>query len=200
MTEEIKLYKCQPEAWKFLNKTQRNALGWVTIEIFVLSFLSVPICCVLLFPAAWKYANGFCVILTTLVFLSMVWPLIEWPFIRKFGQLWYEIFDVSSNLSPEELKKRILSADDAQFIMAMHPHGIVPLQAVIWAAYCDQYFSDPETNRSLYGFGAAADAVGYIPFLRNIMGWLSAGPADYKTLKMGLKHVSCNILCIFRVI
>ncbi len=87
------------------------------------------------------------------------------------------------------MKRRTNLADDEQFIMAMHPHGIVPLQAVIWAAFCDQYFDDPESKKSLYGFGAAADAVGYVPFLRNIMGWLSAGPADYKTLKKGLMDV-----------
>jgi hypothetical protein len=42
----------------------------------------------------------------------------------------------------------------------------------------------------MYGFGAAADVVMYIPFLRNIMGWLTCGPADYKSLKMGLTMVS----------
>lgn len=66
----------------------------------------------------------------------------------------------------------------------MHPHGIVPIQALLWSAYCDQYLSNE--NRALYGFGAAADVVGYIPFLRNIMGWLSGGSASYKALKDGL--------------
>jgi len=71
----------------------------------------------------------------------------------------------------------------------MHPHGIIPLQAVLWAAYCDQYLSDTGTDgshRALYGFGAAANAVLYVPFLRNMMAWLAADSADYPVLRRGL--------------
>lgn len=75
------------------------------------------------------------------------------PWARKLGQLWYEIFSVSCNLSPEERAKLISEGyndpqgkDDQknakQFIIAMHPHGIVPLHAVIWASYCDQYLQE----------------------------------------------------------
>ena len=49
---------------------------------------------------------------------------------------------------------------DRRLVTCMHPHGIVPYAAAIWAAYCDQYLPD------LYGFGATADVVLYIPFLR----------------------------------
>ena len=49
----------------------------------------------------------------------------------------------------------------------MHPHGIVPFHAILWAAYCDQHYV--YEDKQLYGFGAAADVVGYLPFLRNIM-------------------------------
>ena len=87
--------------------------------------------------------------------------------------------------------------DKKQYIIGMHPHGIVPFHAILWAAYCNQYLSDRANKKEMYGFGAAADIVGFIPFLRNIMGWLSAGPADYKTLKLGLEHVSYWLLsCI----
>ena len=79
--------------------------------------------------------------------------------------------------------------DDHQLIMCMHPHGIVPFHAWLWAAYADQYLYDKASGRALYGFGAAADAVGYVPGLRNIMGWLSAGSATYKVLKNGLMKV-----------
>ena len=37
---------------------------------------------------------------------------------------------------------------------------------------------------------AAADVIMYLPVLRNIMGWLSAGSASYKTLKDGLTKVA----------
>ena len=50
-------------------------------------------------------------------------------------------------------------------------------------------------RKELYGFGAAADVVGSLPFLRNIMGWLSAGSATYKVLKDGLvkgESLACN--------
>ena len=47
----------------------------------------------------------------------------------------------------------------------------------------------------LDGFGAAADAVNYIPILRNVMYCLSAGSAAYKVLLKGLKDgisLPCN--------
>jgi hypothetical protein len=66
------------------------------------------------------------------------------------------------------------------------PPSPPPPPPVLWAAYCDQYCSDNKTNRNLYGFGAAADAVAYVPLLRNIMGWLSAGSATYAVLLAGL--------------
>ena len=75
---------------------------------------------------------------------------------------------------------------EKQLILAMHPHGIVPYQAILWAAFCEEYFTDWSTGEHLFGFGAAADVVCYIPFLRQWMGWLSAGPAGYSVLKQGL--------------
>lgn len=66
----------------------------------------------------------------------------------------------------------------------MHPHGIIPLHAVLWTSYCDQYLKDE--NGDMYGFGAAADAVEYVPLLRNIMAWLTAGSAAYNVLRDGL--------------
>lgn len=57
--------------------------------------------------------------------------------------------------------------DETKLIMAMHPHGIVPFHALLWAAYCDQHYV--YEDKKLYGFGAAADVVAYLPFLRNIM-------------------------------
>jgi hypothetical protein len=85
-------------------------------------------------------------------------------------------------------------SDTHQLILAMHPHGIVPFQAILWAAYCDQYFTIGD--RSLYGFGAAADVVGSIPFLRNIMGFLAGGSASYPALKNGLVYVR-NLILIY---
>ncbi len=115
---------------------------------------------------------------------------------RRIGQLWYEVFDMHANLSPEKIRETLEINKDVQMILAMHPHGIVPYQAILWAAYCDQYFTAPD-GRMLYGFGAAADAVGYVPFLRNIMGFLTAGSASYKPLKDGLTKVRFTKYSVF---
>lgn len=80
------------------------------------------------------------------------------------------------------------SAND-QYIIAMHPHGVIPLHAVLWAGYCDQYMTSRLTGKKLYGFGANADILMYLPFLRNVMGWLSGGSASYSVLKNGLVKV-----------
>lgn len=93
------------------------------------------------------------------------------------------------NKSPSELIETLEYGEKNQLIICMHPHGIVPYHACLWSAYCDQYMSDAKTGRALYGFGAAADAVGWVPGLRNIMGWLSAGSASYKVLKAGITKV-----------
>jgi hypothetical protein len=100
------------------------------------------------------------------------------------GQLWYEIFEFSCNLSPEERRSKVFAGESDQFIIAMHPHGIIPLQAILWTSYCDQYLP------GMYGFGAAADAVAYVPYLRNIMDMLTAGSASYHVLKNGLLKVN----------
>lgn len=185
---EATLYKCVPEHWLYLPKTVRKGLAWVTISLFSFSFFSPILGFPLLVPALWRrYPWMQCSIIASLVG-SMLLPPREWIWFRKIGQLWYEVFDFHCNLSSAEIEKVLIHSDDHQLILAMHPHGIVPFQAILWAAYCDQYFT--LGKRMLYGFGAAADAVNYVPFLRNIMGFLSAGSASYKPLKDGLMHVS----------
>lgn len=114
---------------------------------------------------------------------------------RKLGQLWYEIFDFSTNVGHEDAVKMLNYSDDHQLILAMHPHGIVPFHALLWAAFGDQYFTDEK--RELYGFGAVADVVMYMPFLRNIMGYLSGGSATYKVLRKGLVEVRLPFDAIF---
>lgn len=68
----------------------------------------------------------------------------------------------------------------------MHPHGVIPFQAILWASYCHQYLRN--NTRQLYGFGAGADIVTYLPILKNVMGYLTAGSANYKVLKEGLLY------------
>lgn len=111
---------------------------------------------------------------------------------RRVGQLWYEILDFSCNKSKEELAAVIAYGSKHKMILCMHPHGILPIHAITWTAYCDQYLSDRETKDEVFGFGAAADVVFYVPILRNILGWLSAGSATYQLLRDGLKEVIYN--------
>ena len=100
------------------------------------------------------------------------------------GQLWYEIFDFSCNKSEEELDELIKYCSKHQMILCTHPHGILPFHAVTSAAYFDQYLHE------IFGFGAAADVVFFIPILRNMVGWLSTGSATYHVLRDGLKEVA----------
>lgn len=182
------LYKCEPEYWKFLPKPLRTILAWASIIIFALSFLSIPACTVFLVPQVWTCAPYLTTFCFSMVMISMLTPMKEWVWSRKVGQLWYEVFQMSVNMSPEQLKNSVEYAKERKLIIAMHPHGIVPFHAILWAAYCDQYFTDVDTGQSLYGFGAAADVVMWIPLLRNIMGWMTAGSATYSVLRDGLLH------------
>eukprot|EP00607_Mallomonas_marina_P010685 CAMPEP_0182422626 /NCGR_PEP_ID=MMETSP1167-20130531/8353_1 /TAXON_ID=2988 /ORGANISM="Mallomonas Sp, Strain CCMP3275" /LENGTH=289 /DNA_ID=CAMNT_0024600827 /DNA_START=381 /DNA_END=1250 /DNA_ORIENTATION=+ len=117
--------------------------------------------------------------------ISMMMPLREWKWTRKIGQLWYEVFQVQSNISKEERLKLVSDGENKNYVVCMHPHGIIPIHACIWSAYCDQYLVDND-GHSLYGFGAAADVVFSIPFLRNMLAWLGCTTAGYKVLKAGI--------------
>jgi len=121
------------------------------------------------------------------IYISILYAYRRW--FRRVGQLWYEILDFSCNKSKEELAAVIAYGRKHKMILCMHPHGILPIHAITWTAYCDQYLSDHETNDEVFGFGAAADVVFYVPILRNILGWLSAGSATYQVLRDGLKEV-----------
>lgn len=162
-----RLYPCVPEAWLWMPKPLRTALAWITMVLFSASFLVVPIAIVGV-PLLWalvspRVAMGAIAFLT----ISFFYPQREWEWFRTVGQLWYETLQFSCNLSPEDIARRVKLGEKGKYAIGMHPHGIVPIQALLWAAYCDQYMRNE--NGSMYGFGATADVVGYLPVLRNIM-------------------------------
>lgn len=165
--------------------------GYISVLIFSFSFVTIPffiILSIVFFP---PYTYVFthpitCSILIIPVIISYLLPARESITARLVGQLWYELFDFSCNMSPERRTDFLENSSDKQFIIGMHPHGIVPFQAVLWASYCHQYLKNDDYG--LYGFGAAANVVQYLPFIRNFMAWLSAGSADYAVLKRGLVH------------
>jgi len=168
---EVKLYPCVPKDWLWLPRPLRAVLGWTSICLYTLCFLTPVYGFALLLPYSWSspaLARCHYVMLAAIV-ASYLAPMREWPAFRALGQLWYEIFQFSTNFAPKDCLHAIARGEEQQVILAMHPHGIVPFQAIMWASYCDQYFSDPATGCSMFGFGAAADAVAYLPFLRNWM-------------------------------
>jgi hypothetical protein len=169
------LYKCVASDWLWLPKPLRLALGWTVVVAFSLSFLSIPFSCFLLIPYVWRTFPIFAGLYLLALIGSFLLPLKEWPPARKWCQLTYEVFQVSGNLSPEKLQQAIEEGEKKRFMIGMHPHGIIPIHALIWCAYCDQYMSDG--TRGLYGFGAMADAVTYVPFLRNAMVLLCSRPS-----------------------
>lgn len=190
--ENPTLHPCIPQDFLWLPKPLRKVFGIITILIFVWSFLTIPTTIIFtLFLLRYRQLSTIASVLYGSLILSLLFPMREWPVMRKVGQLWYELFDFSCNLNPAMLKPFINGSMDGQYIVSMHPHGVIPLQAILWAAYCDQYLQDASTGQSMYGFGAAADIIMYLPFLRNIMGWLSGGSATYSVLKNGLSKVGC---------
>ena len=76
--EIIELYPCVPIDWMWLPKSWRINLGSAYMTLFALSFLSVPISLLLVFPFMWRYLPYFCTGWVAMVFVSMCWPKIEW--------------------------------------------------------------------------------------------------------------------------
>ena len=115
-------------------------------------------------------------------------------------QLWYEIFDFRHNLATDGPAAPVDLLDPTKdpnntintlMILAMHPHGVIPLQGIgLWPALADQYLGP------LYGFGATTDAALHLPFLRQILAWLSAGSANRHVLEKGMTHHGKNLFIL----
>lgn len=191
--DSTELFQCVPEDLLFLPPYMRYLLGWIFLLAFTLSFLIVPVTG-LLFLMPWIWIK---LPITTLCYgivlfaLSKV-PTKEWPPARKLSQLWYEIFNLSVNMSPATRQKFLDESDNTHLAVCMHPHGIIPYHGLLWSAYCDQYLVDKVNGKFLYGFGAVADIVMQLPLLRTFMGWLACGSASYSTLKAGISEVSAQ--------
>lgn len=181
-TQEAKIYKCVPVDFLWIPLFYRKLLGVITMILFSWTFFVVPISILILMSIYWTGINTFVLVWFSIITISMVIPSREWLAFRKLGQLWYELLDVHCTHDPNNMEEIIRIASDKQYILAMHPHGVIPFQSILWAAYCGQYMAP------LYGFGAGADITLWLPILRNIMGWLSAGSASYKPLRDGLMY------------
>lgn len=111
-------------------------LGWATLALFCLLFYLGPASVPLAAGLAALGCRAPAAALGGAVALSLLWPSREWKMARALGQLWYPIFDFRHNLTDEwrpdevDLHRR--------YCVALSPHGVVPVQAILWAAFCDQ--------------------------------------------------------------
>ena len=110
-------------------------------------------------------------------------PVKPWPAFRTLFELWYEMFDFHHNVTEEFAT----SQKDSLVILAMHPHGVIPMHGFLWSAFCEQYLP------GMYGFGATTDIVTWLPVLRQILGWLSAGSANKDVLLRRMQKEGKNL-------
>lgn len=185
--EKVFFYAAKQVAFIWLPKPLRKLLGWVTLTLFCCIFYFVPFACfvasLLLF---YDHYTAVACLGALMVVLTRYPGNTEWPAIRSVFTLWYEIFDLKTNISPDKMIYLGERGNKEKFIFAMHPHGIVPIQACLWAGFCDQFFPQ------LFGFGAAATVACKLPLLRAVLGWMTCVPADYDTLLRGLKEGHCS--------
>lgn len=165
------LYECVPVNWLWLPAPLRKVLGHAIVIVFSLSFLSVPISFIFLTPYMLRNYPIVCGVYLSSMIMSMLVPLKEWEYARVLCQLTYELYGTTCNLSPKDVEDRISMGQKGQYIIGMReypvtlwrssnllmqciimfldPHGIVPIQALLWCAYCDQYMSDGKERSSV---------------------------------------------------
>ena len=200
----VSLTPCEPiEPWvTALSPRVQRFLGWFLVTAFCASFVVVPFLAVVVVPylacTGRHYAAG--AIAAVLVAASL-WPTREWPAARRIWQLLYKPFRVRHNVGDNDPRVRKFVAahydppegkPSQQYILGMHPHGIVPIQALIWCAYCDQYLRTRE-HGTVYGFGGMASVITRFPFVRSVLGWFNAQNASYSNLKRGLLTTGKNL-------
>lgn len=155
-----------------LTKSQRIA-SWSLAVLFSVSFYLGPF---LLFLPFALYA--FHPKMATYMFLLNVFqafcPIGEWPHFRSLFQLWYELFDLRTNMDDNTCKN--ITKENSLSILAMHPHGIIPLHALLWGGFCTQMM--PE----FYGVGASTNVALRLPVLRQILRFMGVVPAQKNTL------------------
>mmetsp|Transcript_19584 Transcript_19584/g.61572 ORF Transcript_19584/g.61572 Transcript_19584/m.61572 type:complete len:373 (+) Transcript_19584:118-1236(+) len=178
-SEHMDTSPCRVEAWLFLrwSKRWRQRVGWVIASGFAASFYAPAL---LALAVVWCVAQR-CVptkVLSLLV-LSWVAPTMEWPMARQLGQLLYEAFDARHTMTDSLALRQ--AAEDYTLIFCLHPHGIVPLQTLMFCALCDQLL-----KRTGSFVVASASVLFYLPVLRTLVGWFGGVPADYETIKRSL--------------
>ena len=161
--------------------------GWSLAILCTLAFILGPLMLMLPLPLYFVSPRAAATLLC--IDIALVFqPVGPWSEFRESFQLFYEIFDLHHNLTPSTLK--ILKDMNHLSVIAMHPHGIIPLHSFIWSAFCQQKL--PE----LYGVGATTNIALFLPILRHILGHLSVVSAKKETIlhEMNRKNKSLFIL------
>jgi hypothetical protein len=94
-------------------------LGWITLMLFCLSFMALPIATLLLIPYVWRTFPWLAGTYLFSIIISYLLPLREWIWFRKIGQLWYEIFNFQVNVHPAQMTELASKAIKEKFIIAM---------------------------------------------------------------------------------
>ena len=104
---------------------------------------------------------------------SLLWPSRDWLAFRKACQIFFPYFNLKCNYN------EIIPLVDVKksYIIAMHPHGIVPLHALIGLSLIDRM------DRRLYGSAGMANIIYWMPIVRNIFLWLNCVSANFSVLK-----------------
>jgi len=184
------LFPCVPES--SLPRQVQWIIGYTLASALAVSFLILPISFLLVLLCVYWSAYTSAAVLVGLNLVGATWPSNSWPWFRSLLQFLYVPFNFKHNMSSEKLSalnNHCGVEGDGRVVFSMHPHGIVPIQSFLWGAYCDQY-------TDCYGFGGAASVVLRMPVLRQVMSWMQAVPADYKTLSSGMdgKIRCCNAI------
>lgn len=164
---------CVPEALSSWPKETRVRVGWMAATLLSSSFYLLMVWLVVVLLLAlnhWRIATANVVVAAAL----SLHPTREWPGFARVGQLLYEAFDARHNLN-DELKGQF---EDSPLIFCLHPHGVIPLQTMMFCALCEQHLARPSV--------AVASVLLRLPFFRTALGWLGGRPANFKELKRGL--------------
>lgn len=145
-------------------------LAWITALVCSLGFYVIPVL-ILASPAIAFFTSCSIQTVIGLVILNVIlikYPHKEWRGFVRFFQIWYNIFNLRHNISPKtrEIFENSNEEGDHLFIVGIHPHGILPLHSILWAAFVEQYLP-PLSN----GVGAGSDAIFSKPCLRQILSW-----------------------------
>ena len=160
--ESLPLRECQIcEPWLLrLNPRLRDAMAWAVLTFVCSLYYLIPAAytCTLVLLFTGRPVAGTAA-LATLIALSVV-PMREWPEVRRAAQMFYPVLRVRHNMSEERVAQLMVDWHEhgERYILGMHPHGVVPIQAFVWTAFCDQYLRNDEWG-TLYGFGGMATVV-----------------------------------------